>query len=58
MRILLKVLIYFYGNYSVHFESMSIYSLQILNMSLPQKYNLLPTTFIEIISQLPEVAED
>jgi len=27
-------------------------------MSLPQKYNLLSTTFIEIISQLPELVED
>lgn len=64
MKILLQVLIYFYGNsllfnaVLLHLESMLVYSLQIINTSLTQKYNLLSTTFIEIISQLLELVED
>jgi len=40
----------FYNAVLLHLESLSVCSLQIINMSLPQKYNLLSTTFIEVIS--------
>jgi hypothetical protein len=48
----------FFSAVPLHLQSMSVYSLQIINMSLPQKYNLLSSTIIEIISQLPELVED
>jgi hypothetical protein len=48
----------FFNAVLLHLASMSVYSLQIINMSLPQKYNLLSITFIEIISQLPALVED
>jgi hypothetical protein len=48
----------FFNAALLHLESITIYSIQIRNMSLPQKYNLSLTTFIEIISQLPVLVED
>jgi len=48
----------FFSGVLLHLESMSVYSLQIIDMSLPQKYNSYSTTFIEIISQLPALVED
>jgi hypothetical protein len=48
----------FFNAVLLHLESITVYYLQIINMSLPQKYNLSFAAFIEIISQLPALVED